>query len=271
MNATAHFISGLPRSGSTLLSSILRQNPRFSASMTSPIYSLWMPLLHKLSGASEFSMFINDEKRKRILQGILNAFYADQMSDVIFDTNRSWTGHLALIKSLYPQARIICCVRDIGWIINSIELMLRKNPLQTSRLFQFKPGGTVYARTETLMHPENGLVGLAWSNLRGAWFSEFAPSLIIMEYDTLVRHPDRTIRRLYDLIEAPRFTHDFGHVAADEPVYDAQLGMPGMHMVRARVEASEPKLSIPPDIFAKYKDASFWKMAELNTHGAAFI
>jgi len=34
---TFHFISGLPRSGSTLLSAILRQNPRFYAGMTSPV------------------------------------------------------------------------------------------------------------------------------------------------------------------------------------------------------------------------------------------
>ena len=32
-----HFISGLPRSGSTLLAGILRQNPRFHAGMTSPV------------------------------------------------------------------------------------------------------------------------------------------------------------------------------------------------------------------------------------------
>ncbi|MEM5734156.1 sulfotransferase, partial [Shewanella algae] len=35
-----HFISGLPRSGSTLLSAILRQNPRFSAGMSSPVAML---------------------------------------------------------------------------------------------------------------------------------------------------------------------------------------------------------------------------------------
>ncbi|HEX8778946.1 MAG TPA: sulfotransferase, partial [Rhodanobacter sp.] len=32
-----HFISGLPRSGSTLLAAILKQNPRFRAGMTSPL------------------------------------------------------------------------------------------------------------------------------------------------------------------------------------------------------------------------------------------
>ncbi|WP_333154680.1 sulfotransferase [Microcoleus sp. B9-D4] len=33
----ALFISGLPRSGSTLLAALLRQNPRFHSAMTSPI------------------------------------------------------------------------------------------------------------------------------------------------------------------------------------------------------------------------------------------
>ncbi|MEG3936419.1 MULTISPECIES: sulfotransferase [unclassified Microcoleus] len=33
----SHFISGLPRSGSTLLAALLRQNPRFHGAMTSPL------------------------------------------------------------------------------------------------------------------------------------------------------------------------------------------------------------------------------------------
>jgi hypothetical protein len=35
--ATIHFISGLPRSGSTLLAALLRQNPRFEAGMSGPL------------------------------------------------------------------------------------------------------------------------------------------------------------------------------------------------------------------------------------------
>jgi sulfotransferase len=33
---------------------------------------------------------------------------------VIFDTNRVWTGKTAPLADLYPGARIICCVREIG-------------------------------------------------------------------------------------------------------------------------------------------------------------
>ena len=37
MPAATHFISGLPRSGSTLLSALLRQNPSFHADISSPV------------------------------------------------------------------------------------------------------------------------------------------------------------------------------------------------------------------------------------------
>ena len=40
MNKQYHFITGLPRSGSTLLVSILKQNPKFHASITDPLANL---------------------------------------------------------------------------------------------------------------------------------------------------------------------------------------------------------------------------------------
>ena len=44
-----HFISGLPRSGSTLLAAILRQNPDFHAAMTSPVGALFSAMLRQMS------------------------------------------------------------------------------------------------------------------------------------------------------------------------------------------------------------------------------
>src|SRR2546421_12707234 len=101
MDATIHFISGLPRSGSTVLSALLKQNPRFAAAVTSPVASLVMPLLHAMSGASEFSVFFNDERRRAILRSVFESYYADVSShQLVFDTNRTWTGKLALLDEL---------------------------------------------------------------------------------------------------------------------------------------------------------------------------
>jgi len=272
MASKVHFISGLPRSGSTLLSAILRQNPRFAASVTSPVASLWSALVPRMNGASEFSAFFDNDKRRDVLRGVFDGYYADQSDkDVVFDTNRTWTARASLLKAVFPDSRIICCVRPVGWIIDSVERLLRSNPLQTSRVFDFKPGATVYSRVDTLMNSERGLVGLPWSSLREAWFGDDADRLLIVDYETLARDPAGVVSRLYQALGEPPFAHDFDRIAFDHSAYDADLGMPGLHKVREKVAFAERQSCLPPDILAKYADAGFWLKPELNRRGVTIL
>ena len=221
MSRTFHVISGLPRSGSTLLSAILRQNPRFHAAMTSPVASLFGQLATTMSGGTPFGVFFDDERRRQIFHAVLSGYYFSHLDkSVVFDTSRTWTGKIATLTELFPSIKIICCVRDIGWIIDSIERLLRKNPLQTSRLFNFKVGNSVYSRSEMLMNSETGIIGSAWSTLREAWFSQYDSHLIIIDYERLAQEPLKVMNSLYELLKEKRFSHDFNHVLYDEPDYD---------------------------------------------------
>jgi len=272
MDQKVHFLSGLPRSGSTLLCAILRQNPRFAAAVTSPVASLWGAITPKMSGGSEFHSFFDDERRRNLYRSVFEGYYANVPGkDVIVDTNRTWTGRAPLISQVFPHAKIICCVREVAWIIDSVESMLRRNALQTSRVFKFQPGASIYARVETLMNSDEGLIGLPWSNLREMWFSENASRMIVVNYETLTREPEQTVRRLYEALKEPHFKHDFNAVIYDEPDYDADLGMPGLHKVREQVAFVERQSCIPPDIFAKYAETNFWLKPELNRRGATVL
>ncbi|HQT27579.1 MAG TPA: sulfotransferase, partial [Burkholderiales bacterium] len=103
MTRRAHFISGLPRSGSTLLSALLRQNPSFTAAMTSPVVSLLGAVHPKMCGG-EFGVFFDDAKRAALLRSIFETYHSGAPSEgVIFDTNRLWTGRSALIGEIFPQ------------------------------------------------------------------------------------------------------------------------------------------------------------------------
>ncbi len=206
------------------------------------------------------------------MRGIFDAYYADVPLDgVVFDTNRTWTGRASLIGEIYPQARIICCVRGIGWIINSIERMLISNPLELSRIFNFQPGASIYSRVETLMNFDTGLIGLAWCALREAWFGKEAKRLILVPYDHLAKEPRHTLDRLYTELGEPPFAHDFDNVVYDEPDYDSSIGMPGLHKVHNKVEYIEQKPCIPPDLFGKYATASFWEKPGLNIRNVTII
>jgi hypothetical protein len=84
-----HFISGLPRSGSALLSGILKQNPRFSAGMTSPLGDMISTLVAEMSGKNDFSVAISDEQRQAVPRGVFRNFYGGCTgTNVLFDTGR---------------------------------------------------------------------------------------------------------------------------------------------------------------------------------------
>ncbi len=152
-------IAGLPRSGSTLLAAILRQNPRMHAGMSSPVGSLVAAMQRQLSGENEGAVFIDDHQREAMLRGVVDGFYhAAHPSKVVVDTNRAWCTKLPLLHRLHPQARVIACVRHVPWIVDSFERLVRANPLSPSRMFDWDPGGSVYSRFEALCSG-NGVVG----------------------------------------------------------------------------------------------------------------
>lgn len=65
-----HFTSGLPRSGSTLTSALLRQNPRFHAGISSPLAGLMEGGIAKVSAGTEMSSMVTREQRASILNGL---------------------------------------------------------------------------------------------------------------------------------------------------------------------------------------------------------
>ncbi len=256
---TYHFISGLPRSGSTLMAAILRQNPRFHAGMSSPIAGLFDGLIAQVSAGTELSSTVSQAQRERFLRGLFDSYYADHEQPVVFDTNRAWTAQLAALMRVFPEARIICLVRDVAWIMDSMERQYRQNAFEHTRLFN-NPGerATVYTRLEALAGA-NRLVGYAWHALREACYSEFADRLVIVEYDLLVMRPADVVPLIYDFLGEERFEHDFNTVEYDAPAFDAGLGLDGLHRVHRKVEPRPRSTVLPPDLFERYSNMAFWR------------
>lgn len=265
-----HFISGLPRAGSTLLSTLLRQNPKFCADIVSPVHGVISTVLPSLTN-QEFDSVMSDEFRERSLRGLFDAYYPAHSGRVVFDSHRLWTASLPLLSALFPQAKVICCVREIGWILDSVERMLAKNPMQMSGIFQFQRLPSVYQRVEAMMNPGNGFVGLPLTNLREAWFSRLASNLVIVRYERLAEEPDQVIRSLYELLEEPWFEHRFHALEFDAPVRDAAVGMPGLHNVRPTISVDKRLPGIPPDLFNKFVPAQMWSPGSSNPHNVRVL
>ena len=265
-----HFISGLPRAGSTLLGALLRQNPRFLAGMSSPVAGLVGSMLGEMSGRSEFSVFIDDSGRQRVLQAIIESYYATASAKVIFDTNRTWCARMGLIKTMYPDAKVIACVRHMPWIIDSLERLIRRNAFQPSSIFNYSPGGTVYSRAEGMASGE-GMVGNAYNALKEAFFGPHAQQLMLVQYETLSSDPAKVLTAIYEFIGEKTFAHDFAHVQFDATAFDQKAGTPGLHTVRPKVHAIKRETILPPDVFRRFENDAFWLDPALNKHGVHIV
>ncbi len=263
-----HFISGTPRSGSTLLSAILRQNPAFYANMSSPVLAMLNGLYSAMGAQQEWAPLITEKQRADSMRAVFEGYYNSTGSDkIIFDTNRGWCAKLPTLALLFPNARVIACVREFSWVIDSFERLHAQSPLLMSKLFTLMNGNSVYARADTLGGLQ-GTVGFPSHAVREAVFGPHATKLILVDYEALAREPNATMEHIYRTLELPLFKHDFANVefdAADE--FDAQLGVPGLHKVRRKVEYIERKSILPPDLFERFRGGDYWRDASFTKLG----
>jgi sulfotransferase len=267
-----HFISGLPRSGSTLLAAILKQNPRFHAGMTSPVADIMGVVVAEMSSKNDFSFAISDEARVSVLRGLVENFYAAQSdAEVVFDTSRLWCSRIQMLDTLFPKAKIIACVRPLPWVLDSMERLVRKQPVNVSKVFRFDTNTTIYSRVQALTDPR-GMVGFSFQAIKDAFYGQYAAGhLMLLTYDTLTKNPEAALRAVYDFIGEPWFEHDFDSVEYGASGFDTRIGMPGLHTVRSKVEAPERKPILPLEIFNRFLPESFWLDPKNNVSGVPIV
>jgi len=217
---TFHFISGLPRSGSTLLSALLGQNPRINANITSPVLRMYQALLPLMSGKSAIGSQFDDEQRLLVLRGVFEGYHKGA-AEIAFDTNRGWTSQLPLLAQIYPEAKVICCVKDVSEILNSLEAAIQRHPTHYPTLLESegKHLNTQYIRVAAYMNFNHGMVGFAWAGLREAWFGPCASRLVLVQYDRLVEDPQGTLDRIYRCIDQDAYQHTFDNLFFRQDTY----------------------------------------------------
>jgi sulfotransferase len=253
------FISGLPRSGSTLLSAILRQNPDFYADISSPVRGLVASTINGIT-ESESNHLIDEPRRKHILRALVQSYYDAVTPKTVFDTSRGWTAKTSLLKELYPQTKIICCVRDLPWILDSFERIAAKNTLYNAALTDDEARQTVTTRCDALMDvKKEGQVVKPYYFLEEGLLLN--PDMIMLvEYESLCKTPEGVMREIYQFIGKPYFDHDFDNVEYENEVFDRALNMKSLHTVRRKVTWEERPTILPRSVWEKYAGKEFWRV-----------
>ena len=249
MKKTLHFLSGIPRSGSTVLAAILNQNPMTHVSTTSG-------LVHALDGLantwhSAGLLNENDPQRTKLAQtmrGAIDAFYEDTDKPVVIDKSRGWPiGQImgAMTQVLDRQPKIIATVRSVPDCAASFIRIAKPADLD-----EFMATGQLMDHLKA-----------AYISLQNGY--EYAPeNFLFVEYEDLLAEPKAQLARIHEFLGLPEFEYDFNNidgstVAEDDENLHGTIGMHEVKPVLAPQHKQDPR-ELLKHHYAQFCQPEFW-------------
>lgn len=231
-NHTIFFISGLPRSGSTLLTSLLSENPDIYTSGNSPLCQLmWDTQLSMNNNCNE--QFLSNNiayKKSKILQSIPITLYEEVKKKYIFDKCRSWTlpDNLEIVKNyINKDFKIIILVRNIENILKSFMFIDNNKNYEKDLFIEY---------SDPLMRSLDGVRHCIEHVDKKKYF--------IINYDSLIFNTKKILEDLYKFLEIPYFDHNLNSIVNRNKENDDVYGIPGLHEVRPEINKRQYNVEI---------------------------
>ena len=266
-NKEVFYISGLPRSGSTLLTSLLAQNESFYCSPTSGVRDMIELVKNNWNANEHFQASFEIESIDNMLYSMMQGYYSNKKEEVIFDKNRGWLGSMKLAEALAKgNLKVIVTVRDIVDVLSSFEKLYRKNghnfmlPQAKQNPAQFN---TLAGRCENWVSSE-GLVGSCYVRILEALKTGYESNILFVDYSNLTVDPEGELKRIYEFLgkEWKDNVHYYKDVKSNTHEYEIARGFPqSLHDVGIDVkpQKSDAPIILGDELFEKYSNSEFWK------------
>ena len=255
-----HLMSGLPRTGTTLLAALLSQNPDVYLSPQSDLADHLRRVHQDGMKGEDWRLGVMHGQHTALVRGIIPAFYADTPQPVVIDKSRRWGNpyYLGLLSEIMPEPpRILLPVRPLAEVVASFVRKAQENPdtnyidrqMVAEDFLPYWRKPLDDARVDWLLAP-GGMLQAAILSVSSAYRDEKAHLFHVFTYADLVAEPGKTLDGIYNFLGVDRFAHDFTTIPAAEPHADAEvLGVPDLHTVRPMLAATAPP---PEDVLSDY-------------------
>jgi sulfotransferase len=262
-------IGGLPRSGSTLLTNILLQNPKAQTTATSSLLELLLQVRDGWNKLEGHSTYPDGQDKWGVIRAILQSYHKTDRP-IIFDKNRGWSTHIEFIEKVTGEkVRIIACVRNLEDICTSFEKLYRKNRASGEIHSEFSNPKmkTIDGRISTFTSDE-GVIGRPYVSLLDTFQRGLGDRILIFPYEEWTTQPEKWFRKLYEFIEMDYFEHDFNNIVQSIRENDAGYGW-GSDLHEIKTGKLLPAQSdavniIGKDWVNKLHDTEFWKVKKQN-------
>lgn len=258
MDKTYHFMAGLPRSGSTVLSAILNQNPEIYSSPQTDLVGMLYNLEQAIPNYESYRAGLFYDGYMSVLKGMADNFYSHIDKPVIIDKNRGWGtpyNFKELSGYVNPEGKVVLTMRPILEVLASFVKAIRQSEKITKQVSYFnqnlwvsKYRDQTEAIVDNLMMP-NGEIDRAIFSIANL-LKEHRDRVYVVWFDDLLNNPQQTLNGVYDFLGVDKFIHNFNNIKAVDKQDDiTAFGIAGLHDVKKKL--ARPKTD-PSEILSEY-------------------
>lgn len=251
---TFHFLSGLPRSGSTVLASLLNQNPDVYTTPTSPMLDQLIINQDTWHGLLETKANPVPEQLDNLTRRLINAMWQHVPQKIIIDKNRGWGKNMPASTTLFKQEiKMIATTRDLPSIMASWLVLLKKNPNSYMKQKLEQMGFECN---------DDNMMAEMWFNMVKDCMEALKQAkvdahnrLLIVEYDELINNPQEQLRKIEHFLELPKYNYDLNNIKSETNDDDLSAwGLHGMHQIRPKLNktSSDPRVILGDELYNKF-------------------
>ena len=258
MKKTYHFMAGLHRSGSTVLSAILNQNPEVYSSPNTDLLKMLYTLELEIPEYESYRAGLLFSNYDSAMRKMADSFYAPIEKSVIIDKNRGWGTPYNwnnLSPYLNDQGKVILTMRPILEVLASFVKISKESqkttkdqPYLNSDLWVSSYRNQTDAIVDNLMMP-NGEIDRALFSISNL-LKNHRDQVYVVWYNDLIKSPQNTLNGIYDFLGLDRYAHDFNNIVEVDKHDDLSgYGVVGLHDIKKKLAASKTK---PEDYLSEY-------------------
>lgn len=233
-------ISGLPRTGSTLLVALLSQNPRIYGEGASALCQLMWDVQQTCDNIDAVAANRRFDTKHDILSALPALYYKNVEQPIVIEKGRTWThpdNFDMWTAHVNPDQKFVVMVRPLEDVVKSMAALMLNNGRENTESLYFE-----------LLQPGSEPICRAAEAIALAKV-EFPERLLFVDYRDLVKNPIKVLDSIYALYGWEKFDHSLENITHNNPEDDTVHGLLGMHDIRDTVSARHIDVELPD--FAK--------------------
>lgn len=257
-----YFLVGLPRSGNTLLSSILNQNNKISVTANSIVPTIMWKLHQEISENLSFKNFPDENSYNNVMSNILTNYYKDWNKEYIIDrSNWGSPNNYNILEKFCPnKPKYILLVRDIVEILASFIKWSNDN--KPNFIDYETNNGSIEEKCDFLMNPNFQIVQsyAAIHNILKQNNNDY----IVIDYNYFISNTNKTINDIYNFLQIESFHHRFENLNqfnANKISYNDKVLGENLHKIRTdRILKQDYSVDeiLTNNVIKKYSNLNFW-------------